>query len=48
MTTARPDLDPELRELLADMPLMSQLSPEVLAQLRRLPSTPVESLLAHV
>lgn len=47
MTTARPDLDPELRELLADMPLMSQLSPEVLAQLRRLPSTPVESLLAH-
>ncbi|MFI1735792.1 alpha/beta hydrolase [Streptomyces acidicola] len=47
MTTARPDLDPELRELLADMPLMSQLSPEVLAQLRRLPSTPVEPLLAH-
>lgn len=47
MTTARPDLDPELRELLADMPLMSHLSPEVLAQLRRLPSTPVESLLAH-
>ncbi|MFB7269131.1 alpha/beta hydrolase [Streptomyces sp. NPDC056244] len=47
MTTARPGLDPELRELLADMPLMSQLSPEVLAQLRRLPSTPVESLLAH-
>ncbi|MEV0597244.1 alpha/beta hydrolase [Nonomuraea cavernae] len=47
MTTARPDLDPELRELLANMPLMSQLSPEVLAQLRRLPSTPVESLLAH-
>ncbi|MFD4232083.1 alpha/beta hydrolase [Streptomyces sp. NPDC058545] len=47
MTTARPTLDPELRELLADMPLMSQLSPEVLAQLRRLPSTPVEPLLAH-
>ena len=47
MTTARPALDPELRELLADMPLMSQLSPEVLAQLRRLPSTPIESLLAH-
>ncbi|MFF1959574.1 alpha/beta hydrolase [Streptomyces sp. NPDC058220] len=47
MTTPRPDLDPELRELLADMPLMSQLSPEVLAQLRQLPSTPVESLLAH-
>ncbi|MER6680093.1 alpha/beta hydrolase [Streptomyces olivaceoviridis] len=47
MTTARPALDPELRELLADMPLMSQLGPEVLAQLRRLPSTSVESLLAH-
>lgn len=47
MTTARPDLDPELRELLADMPLMSRLSPEVLTQLRRLPSTPVESFLAH-
>ncbi|MFE7790659.1 alpha/beta hydrolase [Streptomyces sp. NPDC057460] len=47
MTTARPTLDPELRALLADMPLMSQLSPEVLAQLRQLPSTPVEPLLAH-
>lgn len=47
MTTARPGLDPELRELLADMPLMSQLSSEVLAQLRQFPSTPVESLLAH-
>jgi acetyl esterase/lipase len=47
MTTARPALDPELRELLADMPLMSQLSTEVLSQLRRLPSTPVDSLLAH-
>ncbi|KQW01440.1 alpha/beta hydrolase [Streptomyces sp. Root369] len=47
MTTARPALDPELSELLADMPLMSQLSPEVLEHLRQLPSTPVESLLAH-
>ncbi|HEY8978176.1 MAG TPA: alpha/beta hydrolase [Streptomyces sp.] len=47
MTTTRPALDPQLRELLADMPLMSQLSPELLAQLRRLPSTPVEPLLAH-
>ncbi|UUU21869.1 alpha/beta hydrolase [Streptomyces sp. DSM 40750] len=47
MTMARPALDPELRSLLADMPLMSRLGPEVLAQLRRLPSTPVESLLAH-
>ncbi|MFI8529670.1 alpha/beta hydrolase [Streptomyces aquilus] len=47
MTMARPSLDPELRELLADMPLMSELTPEVLAQLRQLPSTPLDSLLAH-
>ncbi|WP_449352198.1 alpha/beta hydrolase fold domain-containing protein [Streptomyces shaanxiensis] len=47
MTMARPALDPELRELLADMPLMSELTPEVLAHLRQLPSTPVESLLEH-
>ncbi|MEU6407609.1 alpha/beta hydrolase [Microbispora sp. NPDC046933] len=47
MTPARPALDPELRELLADMPLMSRLTPEVLAQLRRLPPAPVDSLLAH-
>jgi len=47
MTMARPALDPELHELLTDMPLMSQLSQEVLAELRLLPSTPVESLLAH-
>ncbi|MBD3143884.1 alpha/beta hydrolase [Microbispora bryophytorum] len=47
MTPARPGLDPELRELLADMPLMTQLDQEMLAQLRRLPSTPVEPLLAH-
>ncbi|WP_053847178.1 alpha/beta hydrolase [Streptomyces sp. NRRL B-24085] len=47
MTTARPALDPELRDLLADMPLMSELTPEILAHLRQLPSTPIESLLAH-
>ncbi|MFF9646894.1 alpha/beta hydrolase [Kitasatospora aureofaciens] len=47
MTTARPALDPELRELLADMPLMSRLNPEVLAQLRQLPSPPIEPLLEH-
>jgi acetyl esterase/lipase len=45
VTPARPDIDPELRALLADMPLMSQLSPEVLAQMRQLPPTPVETLL---
>ncbi|MBK3574598.1 alpha/beta hydrolase [Streptomyces sp. MBT65] len=47
MTATRPALDPELRELLSGMPLMSQLTPEVLAQLRQLPSAPVDSLLAH-
>ncbi|MEV6612945.1 alpha/beta hydrolase [Streptomyces sp. NPDC051051] len=47
MTTARPALDPELRELLADTPLMSRLDAETLAQLRRFPSAPVDSLLAH-
>ncbi|MEV7971012.1 alpha/beta hydrolase [Sphaerisporangium sp. NPDC088356] len=46
MTMARPALDPELRELLAEMPLMSELSAEVLAQLRQYPSTPVDALLA--
>ncbi|MFF1737387.1 alpha/beta hydrolase [Streptomyces sp. NPDC058247] len=47
MTTARPALDPELRRLLTGMPLMSRLTPEVLAQMRQLPSAPVDSLLAH-
>ncbi|MGY6021825.1 alpha/beta hydrolase [Streptomyces spinosirectus] len=47
MTTARPALDPELSELLAEMPLMSHLSADVLAQLRLLPSAPVDSLLEH-
>ncbi|MGW0971229.1 alpha/beta hydrolase [Streptomyces sp. NPDC002516] len=47
MTPARPALDPELRELLTGMPLMSELTPELLAQLRQLPSAPVDSLLAH-
>jgi len=47
MAPARPDLDPELRTLLAEMPLMTELSPEILAQVRQIPSPPVESLLAH-
>ncbi|MGW3136816.1 alpha/beta hydrolase [Streptomyces sp. NPDC001139] len=47
MTTARPALDPELRDLLTGMPLMSRLDTEVLGTLRRLPSPPVETLLAH-
>ncbi|MFS8198418.1 alpha/beta hydrolase [Streptomyces sp. CWNU-52B] len=46
MTAARPDLDPELRELLAGMPPMPELGTEVLAQLRPYSSTPVEPLLA--
>ncbi|WP_436761414.1 hypothetical protein [Streptosporangium sp. V21-05] len=45
VTPARPDLDPGLRALLAEMPLMSELNPEVLAQLRRYPSTPIDTLL---
>ncbi|MFD7221157.1 alpha/beta hydrolase [Streptomyces sp. NPDC059892] len=45
MTTARPDLDPELRALMADMPLMSWLSRETLAQVRPFSSMPVEPLL---
>ncbi|MEU8379624.1 alpha/beta hydrolase [Streptosporangium sp. NPDC048865] len=45
MAPARPGLDPELRTLLADMPLVSELNLEVLAQLRQYPSTPVDTLL---
>ncbi|HEX8865079.1 MAG TPA: alpha/beta hydrolase fold domain-containing protein [Lentzea sp.] len=39
----RPALDPELRELLAEMPLQTELTPELLAQLRQMPSTPVRT-----
>ncbi|RKR87826.1 acetyl esterase/lipase [Micromonospora pisi] len=45
MTLARPHTDPELRALLADMPLMPQLNTEVLAQIRQFPPTPIETLL---
>jgi acetyl esterase/lipase len=38
-------LDCELQTLLAEMPLMTQLNNEILAQLRTLPSTPIESIL---
>ncbi|MZE77671.1 alpha/beta hydrolase [Streptomyces xinghaiensis] len=47
MTTAHPGLDPELRTLLAGIPRIPALDPEVLAQLRRLPPTPVDALLSH-
>ncbi|MBW8798009.1 MAG: alpha/beta hydrolase [Streptomyces sp.] len=46
MTTARPGLDPELRELLAGMPLMSELTEDLLKQVRPYSSTPLEPLLA--
>ncbi|WP_433281637.1 hypothetical protein ACQPZA_15340 [Pseudonocardia xinjiangensis] len=45
MNQARPGIDPQLHAVLADMPLMSQLSPEMVAQLRQAPSTPVETFL---
>lgn len=45
MTQVRPDFDPELHALLADMPLMPELNREVLAQIRQFPPPPVETLL---
>lgn len=45
MTSARPDIDPELGAFLTNLPLVSELSPEVLAQLRPFSTTPVEPLL---
>ena len=46
MTTARPAHDPELSALLAEMPLMSTLDVDILAQLRQVPSPPAETFLA--
>ncbi|MEU7870051.1 alpha/beta hydrolase [Dactylosporangium sp. NPDC049140] len=45
MTPARPDIDPELRALLAGVPLASELTAEALAQVRQFASAPVEPLL---
>ncbi|MEV6987110.1 alpha/beta hydrolase [Sphaerisporangium sp. NPDC051017] len=45
MASARPEFDPELRALLAEMPLMSELSPEAVEQMRRLASAPVDAFL---
>lgn len=42
---ARPGIDPDLSALLADMPLVPELTAEVLAQVRPYASTPVEPLL---
>jgi acetyl esterase/lipase len=46
VTLVRPDFDPELRALLAETQPMPPLSPELLAQLRQFPPTPVDALLA--
>ncbi|MFI7023968.1 alpha/beta hydrolase [Micromonospora sp. NPDC049900] len=45
MTLPRPALDPELRALLADLPLVARLDHDVLAQIRPYATTPVETLL---
>ncbi|GAA4585604.1 alpha/beta hydrolase [Planotetraspora phitsanulokensis] len=42
---ARPALDPELNALLADMPLIPEVTPQILPQLRRMAPTPIETLL---
>ncbi|MFJ4672349.1 alpha/beta hydrolase fold domain-containing protein [Kitasatospora purpeofusca] len=47
MSTARPALDPELREFLARIPLPTGPGSGTLAGLRRLAAAPVEPLLAH-
>ncbi|WP_329789995.1 alpha/beta hydrolase [Lentzea sp. DG1S-22] len=39
----KPAFDPELRTLLAGMPLSSELTPELLHQIRRMPSPPFET-----
>ncbi|MET7394048.1 alpha/beta hydrolase [Dactylosporangium sp. NPDC005572] len=43
--TTRPDFDPHLRALLADLPLMPGLDAEALAQIRPFAAQPVEPLL---
>ncbi|GAB1817135.1 alpha/beta hydrolase [Herbidospora sp. RD11066] len=45
MTPVRPAVDAELLALFADMPLMPELTPEVVAMLRGFPSTPLDTLL---
>jgi acetyl esterase/lipase len=46
MAPARPGLDPELSMLLADLPLIAELDPELLAQVRPFAVTPAEDVLA--
>jgi len=45
MPPVRPGLDPELSTLLADLPLMTELNADALAQLRPLASAPIDALL---
>ncbi|MEV5412892.1 alpha/beta hydrolase [Thermopolyspora sp. NPDC052614] len=45
MTLARPGVDPELNALLSEMPLVTQITPELLAQFRQIPSAPIDTLL---
>ncbi|WP_326550942.1 alpha/beta hydrolase [Micromonospora sp. NBC_01813] len=45
MTLPRPELDPDLSALIADLPLMPQLDAETLAQIRPFSSMPIEPLL---
>ncbi|AQZ61899.1 unnamed protein product [[Actinomadura] parvosata subsp. kistnae] len=42
---ARPALDAELNALLSGLPLVPEITPPILATLRRMPLTPVEPLL---
>ncbi|MFD4639263.1 alpha/beta hydrolase [Lentzea sp. NPDC058436] len=39
----RPEIDPELRALLADMPLSAELTPEMLQMIRQMPSPPFKT-----
>jgi len=43
---ARPALDPELGTLLDGMPLIPQITSEILTRLRQMPSPPIEAVLA--
>jgi acetyl esterase/lipase len=45
MRPARPALDPELHDLIADLPLRSELSREILAEIRPFSSMPVATVL---
>ncbi|HVT69683.1 MAG TPA: alpha/beta hydrolase [Trebonia sp.] len=44
MSPVRPALDPELDALLSGMPLVAELTPQLLAQFRQVPSTPVDAI----